>query len=218
MEKKKRQVGRPSEKNSLETDSILRAALQSFAQHGYGGVTISGLAKKSGVADSLFHYHFGTKEELWKKSMLLTGGEILHSLEDIFALLDHISGIEKLRIYIKKIVLVSANYPEFQQVVVQEVFSDSPRSNWLIEELLKPIFKIMEDVIKFEQESGNIKPVPKAHLSSFIIGSIVTFFARSHQMKKLYGVNSFDETEIQNHITYITDLIFNGLLGDTSAN
>jgi len=212
MAKKKRQVGRPTEKEALDTNAILRMALRSFAQAGYGGLTISSLAKKAGVADSLFHYHFGTKEEIWKKSMMLTGGEILNSLTDIFNLLDNISGIEKLKIYIKKIVLVSASYPEFQQVVVQEVFSDTPRSNWLIEELLKPIFSIMEGIIKEEQTSGRIKSIPAAHLSSFIIGSIITFFARSHQMKKLYNVDSFDQQEVDNHVTYITELILNGLV------
>jgi len=211
MTKKKRQVGRPKEKNSIETTHVLRIALQSFAKLGYGGVSISSLAKQTGVADSLLHYHFGTKEELWKKSMMLTGSEIINSLKDIFDLLDNISGIEKLKIYIKKIVLTSANYPEFQQVVVQEVFSDSARSNWLIEEVLKPIFGFMEDVIKEEQKKGTIKSIPPANLFSFIIGSIITFFARSYQMKKLYGVDSFDKDEVQNHVKYITDLILNGL-------
>ena len=212
MPKKKRHVGRPSEKNSIETSEVLKVALKSFARLGYGGVSISSLAKKTGVADSLLHYHFGTKEELWKKSMMLAGGQILNSLEDIFNVLDNVDGIEKLKIYIKKIVLFSASHPEFQQVVVQEVFSDSSRSNWLIEEVLKPVFGFMERTVREEQEKGTIKDVPPANLFSFIIGSVITFFARSYQMKKLYGVDCFDEGQVQNQVIVITDLIMNGLL------
>ncbi len=211
MSKKKRQVGRPKEKNSIETTEVLTIALRSFAQLGYGGVSINSLAKKTGVADSLLHYHFGTKEELWKKSMMQAGSQIINSLEDIFNVLDNISGIEKLRIYIKKIVLFSASHPEFQQVVVQEVFSDSSRSNWLIEEVLKPVFAYMEDIVKEEQDKGTIKVIPPANLFSFIIGSIITFFARSYQMKKLYDVDCFDDEQVQNQVTIITDLIMDGL-------
>ncbi|MDG2449538.1 MAG: TetR/AcrR family transcriptional regulator [Saprospiraceae bacterium] len=211
MSKKKRQVGRPKEKNSIETTEVLTIALRSFAQLGYGGVSINSLAKKTGVADSLLHYHFGTKEELWKKSMMQAGSQIINSLEDIFNVLDNISGIEKLRIYIKKIVLFSASHPEFQQVVVQEVFSDSSRSNWLIEEVLKPVFAYMEDIVKEEQDKGTIKVIPPANLFSFIIGSIITFFARSYQMKKLYDVDCFDDDQVQNQVTIITDLIMDGL-------
>ncbi|MEE9374004.1 MAG: TetR/AcrR family transcriptional regulator [Saprospiraceae bacterium] len=212
MPKKKRTVGRPKEKNSIETQEVLVEALKSFAQLGYGGVSLSSLAKKTGVADSLLHYHFGTKEELWKKSMMQAGSQIIDSLEDIFNVLDNVNGLEKLRIYIKKIVLFSASHPEFQQVVVQEVFSDSSRSNWLIEEILKPIFSFMEVIIKEEQAKGTIKSIPPANLFSFIIGAIITFFARSYQMKKLYDVDCFEEEQVQNQAKIVTDLILNGLI------
>jgi len=210
--KEKRAVGRPKEKNSLETKDILRTALKSFAQKGFGGVTIKSLAKETGVADSLLHYHFGNKEELWKKSMEHTGHTIQQELDDIFKLLSDMSGIEKLRLFNKKIVYTSAKYPEFQQVVVQEVFSESSRSDWLIDELLKPIFSYMEAAIKEEMKKGTIKKIPMANISSFIIGSITTFFSRSYQMKKIYGVNSFSKKEVEKHAELINDLLFNGLM------
>ena len=207
-----RKAGRPKEKESLDTQKILRAALKSFAAKGYGGVTISALAKETGVADSLLHYHFGSKEGLWKKSTKLVGKEIYQELKDLFIVIDDMDGLEKLRLFNKKIVQVSARFPEFQQVVVQEVFSDNPRSAWLIEELLKPIFGIMEGVIAEEKKKGRIKNVPQANLSSFLIGSITTLFSRSFQMRVMYGVDSFDPEQVDQHVEVINDLIFNGLL------
>ena len=214
--KGKRRVGRPVENSGINTEEVLNVSLKCFAQLGFGGVSISNIAQQTGVADSLLYYHFGTKEELWKKCMLHAGSQITGSLDDIFNVLDNVDGIEKLRIYIKKIVLFSASHPQFQQVVVQEVFSESSRSTWLIDEILKPIFLHFEETILEEQEKGNIKKVPKANLFSFVIGSIITFFARSYQMQKLYDVDSFAQDQIDNHIDHITDLIFNGLL--TSSN
>ena len=92
------------------------------------------------------------------------------------------------------------------------MFSQSTRSDFLIDEVLKPIFSHLEEAIQEEQEKGTVKAVPPANLFSFIIGSITTFFARSYQMKKLYGVDSFDQDQIDQHANLITDLILAGLL------
>lgn len=208
----RRKAGRPKDSKSLNTDDILRIALKCFARQGYGGVTINAIAKETGVADSLLHYHFGNKEELWKKATSLVGKEIYRELDNLFSVIGDMDGLEKLRLFNKKIVHVSAKNPEFQQVVVQEVFSNNPRSAWLIEELLRPIFSIMEGVIVEEKKKGRIKDVPSANLSSFIIGSITTLFSRSFQMKKMYGVDAFDEEQVNRHVEAINDLIFNGLL------
>ena len=143
--------------------------------------------------------------------MQLIGTEIYTELNNLFTLIDDLDGLEKLRLFNKKIVHVSAKYPEFQQVVVQEVFSETSRSEWLIEKLLKPIFGIMEGVIKEEKAKGRIKDIPQANLSSFIIGSITTLFSRSFQMKKMYGIDPRDKEQVDLHVTIINDLIFNGL-------
>ena len=211
-QKKKRKAGRPKDSKSLNTDDILRTALKCFAKEGYGGVTINSIAKATGVADSLLHYHFKNKENLWKKSLSLVGKEIYKELESLFEIIDDMDGLEKLRLFNKKIIHVSAKNPEFQQVVVQEVFSDNPRSNWLIEEILRPIFGYMEGIIKEEQEKGRLKQIPPANLSSFIIGSITTLFSRSFQMKQMYGIDPFDTEQVDRHVEVINDLIFNGLV------
>ena len=210
--KVKRKAGRPKKNKDLNTDTILRIALKSFAREGYGGVKIKAIAQETGVADSLLHYYFKSKEELWKQAMQLIGTEIQGELDTLFNLIDDLDGLEKLRLFNKKIVHVSAKYPEFQQVVVQEVFSDNPRSEWLIDELLIPIFGIMGNIIKTEQNKGRIKDIPQANLTSFIIGSITTLFSRSFQMKKMHGINPLDKEQVDLHVTFINDLIFNGLV------
>ena len=212
MEKKiKRKAGRPKENKSLNTDEILRTALRCFAKQGYGGVTINALAKQTGVSDSLLHYHFGNKVELWKKATSLVGKEIHQELINLFQVINDLDSREQLRLYNKKIVHICAKYPEFQQVVIQEVFSDNPRSAWLIEELMRPIFGFMEEILAEEKAKGRIKDIPPANLSSFIIGSITTLFTRSFQMRKIYGIDAFDPAQVDQHAELMNDLIFNGL-------
>ena len=155
--KKKRTPGRPTEKQSTNLDEILTTATKCFAKNGYGGVSISLLAKEAGIADSLLHYHFGNKEELWKKAVSHTGNKIIGEMEQLIPLIKHLDGIEQLKILNKKILYYSANYPEFQQIVIQEVFSKSDRSKWLIDNALDSVFTYYDDLILQEQKNGRLK-------------------------------------------------------------
>lgn len=208
----KRKRGRPSEQKAVDQDLILRTALKSFARNGYGGVSLNSLAREVGVADSNLHYHFGSKEDLWKKALSLVGGEIIRELDDLARLAKDLDGIEQMKLIHKKIVYISAQYPEFQQIVVQEVFSKSDRSKWLIQELLGPIYTYSDSLRKQEQAAGRIKDIPSANMISFIIGSITTLFSRSYLMEAQYGIDPFDKAEVERHADIINDLLFNGML------
>jgi len=212
QKKDKRKPGRPSEKQAVNTKDILRLALKAFAREGYGGVSLNSLAKEVGVADSNLHYHFGSKIELWKSALNLVGNEIVRELDNLSRLIKDLDGIQQMKLFNKQIVYVSARYPEFQQIVVQEVFSKSARSEWLVTHLLGNIYQYMDSIRLEEQKKGRIKKVPPANMTSFVIGSITTLFSRSYQMQKLYGLNPFDKEEVERHAEIMNDLLFNGML------
>src|SRR5690606_5246236 len=46
-------------------ETILAAARDAFAAHGFGGVTIRQIASTAAVDPALVHYYFGTKEQLF---------------------------------------------------------------------------------------------------------------------------------------------------------
>jgi AcrR family transcriptional regulator len=46
-------------------EAILAAARQRFAEHGYDGATIRGIASDAGVDPALIHHFYGTKEKLF---------------------------------------------------------------------------------------------------------------------------------------------------------
>jgi AcrR family transcriptional regulator len=65
MEKKG--VGRPRDGNPEETRrEILRAAAGAFAESGYVGATTRTVAARAGVNVATLHYHFGSKEGLYR--------------------------------------------------------------------------------------------------------------------------------------------------------
>jgi len=52
-------------------EAILDAARRSFAEHGYDGATIRGIAADAGVDPALVHHFYGTKERLFAAAMRL---------------------------------------------------------------------------------------------------------------------------------------------------
>jgi len=64
---------------SRTREAILDAARRSFAEHGYDGTTIRGIAAGAGVNPALVHHFYGTKERLFAAAMRLPvlPGEIL---------------------------------------------------------------------------------------------------------------------------------------------
>jgi AcrR family transcriptional regulator len=63
----KRSVGRPRDGDPAETRrGILRAAEESFASAGFVGATTRQVAARAGVNVATLHYHFGSKEKLYR--------------------------------------------------------------------------------------------------------------------------------------------------------
>ena len=87
----KRKRGRPTEKSGIDQGAILNKALKEFSKHGYGGTSINKISTQCAVNDSLLHYHFGNKEDLWKKAVSTAFDAYLKESVTTFKLLKHLS-------------------------------------------------------------------------------------------------------------------------------
>ncbi|HTS03490.1 MAG TPA: TetR/AcrR family transcriptional regulator [Thermoanaerobaculia bacterium] len=75
---KKRRVGRPRDGDPARTRrEILRAAEESFASSGFAGATTRGVAARAGVNVATLHYHFGSKERLYRAVLEAAAAEDL---------------------------------------------------------------------------------------------------------------------------------------------
>ena len=50
-------------------ERLLKSAIDAFAKHGFDAVTTSLIAENAGMAQSMIHYHFKSKEQIWKAAI-----------------------------------------------------------------------------------------------------------------------------------------------------
>ncbi|MBO9578183.1 MAG: TetR family transcriptional regulator [Microbacteriaceae bacterium] len=77
--------GRPRAEEGLDTRAeLLRAAGEEFAERGYEGTSVRGVARRAGFDAALVHHYFGDKAGLFA-AMLQTDVRPTDGLEEIFA-------------------------------------------------------------------------------------------------------------------------------------
>jgi len=182
---------------------ILKTALKEFAMKGFHGVSTTEIAKASAVTQPLIHYHFKTKDALWKAAVEQAFSWLKTDLNQLIedpALQQR----ELFTAFIRTLVAFAAKHPEVGQFLLREgMQKDSERLAWMTEQLLKPAFDALS--IHYQQgvAEGWLQSLPFAQLSVLLTAMSTHFFAVSPMINQVYGIDAQDPKEIER----LTDLV-----------
>lgn len=208
----KRKRGRPSAKKQMDKTALFQLALKAFAEQGFKGVRMYALAKEAGVANSLLNYHFKTKENLWKQTMLYAYGQLQEKFKAVHRNFKDLEGIPLLKVLTRQYVYFAAEFPEYSEIFTHEMSAKSDRADWLMKNLVMPMHEQVDKVYVREQKKGNIKKIATANLSLITIGAASLFFNYKYFLRSKYGVEVFKETEVEKHADAVIEIIFNGMI------
>lgn len=76
-----RRRGRPAKDAPRDGTGLLRAAAQAFAEQGFEGATLRGIAAAAGVDPALISYRYGGKAALWRAVIEDFAEEVLTALQ-----------------------------------------------------------------------------------------------------------------------------------------
>jgi len=183
-------MGRPKDANPEQTRvTILDAAEDEFAEHGFHGTRMVAIAKRAGVTHGLLHYYFDSKDRLYEEvvdrlfrrhlrlfEQLATEGTVVSAREAVLQSFDLFWG-----------------HPNQVRIMLWEMASGDDR----VERAMRGFYDGMARALTtLPAKAPSTKPGrdPRDVYVS-ILGALVVYFFRDPAIKRLFGENRFTEAD-----------------------
>ncbi len=192
----------------LDTRSkLLKAAVTVFGKVGYAGASVRQIADLAGVNHGSIRYHYASKRDLWCACITYLSGlmdEAVHKDEAQWA---SMTPRERIINVTGHYVRFNAKYPELHRIVTFETIHESERLDWLNENFIRPFSGRAVASVALAQEQG-VYPnnIPALHLHYINVAATTSIFMVASEIQKNFGVDVFDEAEVERHIDAILSL------------
>jgi len=196
---------------STTPNAILEAALRIFARDGFDGASIPEIARAASIGHPLVHYHFGSKDNLWRAAVDYAFGDLAQSLSVLDQASTGLEPVDALKLLCRGFAHFTARHPLHTMILLNEIRVGGERLDWLITRHLAPQHARLDRVIEAAVAKGQIRPIPAAHLSSIAVGATVHFFGASPLVSRLYDMDVHAPEVVEAHIAWVLEVLMNGL-------
>lgn len=192
-------------------DKLLAAAIDLFARYGYDPVSTKAIAEAAELTQSMVHYHFGSKELLWKAAidrLMRNRGRVFPVARLEFKDVDPVT---RLKILVRRLVEANAAEPNYARIVMHEAMARTPRLEWLIERYVGAGFEAFDRAVKLAIEAGVIRDLPVSEVTSILTSATALTLSIGAVTNKIYGVEFTSEKHIQSLSDSMILILFKGL-------
>lgn len=187
--------------------AILEAALKAFSRDGFDGASLPKIADMAGIAHPLIHYHFGSKDNLWRETVDYALGDLSREATTIRTASRGLSPLDRLRVLIRAFTHFAARCPDHFGLILAEARSDSDRFSWIQENYTSDFLESLKAIILEAQEQKQIRAIPLGNLAFMLMGSMLLYFTVNPTLPK--GVEI--EQLADEHAELLIDIILNGI-------
>jgi AcrR family transcriptional regulator len=195
----------------MPAERLLDAAVSLFAQHGFDAVSTGAVAIAAGLTQSMVHYHFGTKEKLWKAAV----EHLMHARGNMFSLnmedLRDVDALARLKIMLRRFISANAADPDLTRILIHEGMNDSPRLKWLAKRYMIRGYETFNTAIEAAIESGAVRRLPTRDVTNIIVGACVLTFTLSRLLKEVYGELPTSPEAVSSLSDTVLEVLFKGL-------
>ncbi len=150
---------RAEQQRSLDTKAaILAAAVTEFAERGFKGASIRGIADRIGLQHPLITYHFRSKHILWRAAAEHAFAQIKAGWNVAAAESSDVPPLARLREEYAALFRYTVAFPEFHRFVRQEALTANPRLKWVARTVLTPLLGRLVPHIVAAQRQGLLPP------------------------------------------------------------
>lgn len=192
-------------------DEILKAALGCFAEKGFDGTAIADIARAAGVGHPLVHYHFKSKELLWREAVVYAFKDLAFAFETISLAADDLEPLDALKVVTKAFVRFCGRYPQHVGLLFADGNESSERFRWAVETWLRPLHAKVDALVAAGVAKGEIRAIPAVHLVNLIAGAGVQFASARSLIQLLYGVDPRDPAVAAEHADWVVSILLDGI-------
>ncbi len=195
-------------------DKIILAAKEEFHKQGFGGARMQAIADASGLNKALLHYHFKSKDELFKSVLLAGVIEVFPVL--IGTLNSELSIKDKIRTVVHIYIDHLSQNPDLPGFVLGELRRNPDFISDNLSGLATRPSEFFRQVEK-EVEAGKIPDTDPLQLLTSLISLCVFPFIGKPMIQFVSGVNDKEFKQfINDRKAHVETLLINGLYGNSN--
>lgn len=185
----------------LDTRSkLLKAAVTVFGKVGYAGASVRQIADLAGVNHGSIRYHYSSKQDLWCASVAYLFGLMEAAVHKDEAQWGAMTPRERIINVTGNYVRFNAKYPELDRILIFESLEQGERLDWLNDNYVRPFTDRAVANVALAQEQGAFPDnIPPLNLHYMNVAAAKSIFLSSTQIAKNFGVDVFEDSEIERH-------------------
>jgi TetR/AcrR family transcriptional regulator len=189
--------------------SILKAAINEFAEHGIAGARTDAIARAARVNKALLYYYFKDKEAIYQAVL----DHVFSGLRDtvVPTLEGDLPPRQKVLNYVAAYFDYIAANPRFPRVVQGEwIRTGSDRIGQMkrvAQNYFRPIYQRLVQVLRAGIESGEFRPIDPMHFVPSMVAVIIFYFSAAPVIKTLMKVDPLAPAQIAARRAFVLDFI-----------
>ena len=209
-------IGRPPGADGEATrETILKAALEAFAEAGFEAMSVRAVARRLGVSHNLIHHHFASKRQLWYDAIDYGLGRQASEIRQFLEIPESSpqAAIAGFREAARRFILLGAHLPAIPRILLHEFAEGGERLDYIYDQHMQPL---VEGAIRFLERLGEAK-AGEIDARSFVLlitTSTLSLFNQSAFAEKIGGPDPFSEEAVERHIRTVTRIILTGVLAE----
>ncbi|MET0366088.1 MAG: TetR family transcriptional regulator [Sphingobium sp.] len=194
-------------------DVLLNSASALMTERGNIDVSLSDIARHSGLNSALIKYYFGTKQGMMIALVEDVLGQALEQLDGLLAM--ELNPVEKLKLHVKGIINVYFRYPYINRLI-HSLFEDPEAAARVAERISTPLAETQRKLVEDGIAKGLFKPVDPMLFYFIVLGACDHLFFGQHMLRSAFNIETIDEDLRTRYANTVLDLLLGGLLTDAA--
>jgi AcrR family transcriptional regulator len=201
---------------SVTAAKLLKAAGELMIERNSIDISLSELAKKSGINAALVKYHFGNKEGLLMALLARDSQSEIDNLD--YLMRQPIAPTEKLKLHIGGIIRAYHRFPYLNRLIHRLLYESSEKSAKEVARLFaKPVFEFQRRLLEDGVEAGEFRKVDPMMFYISLIGACDHLFHGRTAMSPALGAGGVTDEVRRRYVAHMTELICGGILKPPAA-